>query len=278
MGKVSQKKPTSEEVFEVQPSTLENIDWAFFDWVDKELDLFCNTQNGWEKTPVIWTSAERSYHIKNNKDLRDMSGTLELPLISVKRDSFTKSLTDKGPFFANLNPDDKGGVTIFKKKIKHEKTANHRNEQSLDEYGKINFWYPENRAKKVLYEYINMPQPVYLVVNYKISIKASHIQQMNTLIRPFLVKAGGINYFVFGREGHKYEGFLPDKYAAEGNSEKPQEEERFFKTTILVKTIGYIMGAGKNDKTPKIKRGESIVEVKIPREYVMLDWNEDNED
>lgn len=100
---------------------------------------------------------------------------------------------------------------------------------------------------------------------------------MNTLVQPFLSKPGSINYFVFGREGHKYEGFLPEEFPTEDNAEGTKEEERFFKTTITVKTIGYITEAGENSKTPKIKRGESIVEVKIPREYVMLDWDEDEE-
>ena len=54
------------------------------------------------------------------------------------------------------------------------------------------------------------------------------------------------------------------------------EEERKFETVINLKILGYLLGAGKNEKRPKIAIRENAVEVRIPRERVifgdMKDW------
>ena len=60
------------------PSTIETVDAAFYEYVEN-INLFCNTISGWTKIPVIWSSAERSYQIKNNKEIRDKNGSL-IPL------------------------------------------------------------------------------------------------------------------------------------------------------------------------------------------------------
>ena len=84
------------------PSTIETIDVGFFNWVDKELDLYATTNNGWKKTPVVWLSAERAFQIKNNKDLRDSSGHLKLPIMTVSRTSMTKDPTFRGSHYAHI--------------------------------------------------------------------------------------------------------------------------------------------------------------------------------
>ncbi len=42
---------------EFQPSTIETIDTAFYEYVDKEFDLHVDTNRGWEKVKTIWVSA-----------------------------------------------------------------------------------------------------------------------------------------------------------------------------------------------------------------------------
>ena len=51
-------------------NTIETVDAAFYEYVQK-LNLFCETINGRTKIPVIWSSAERSYQIKDNPTFRD---------------------------------------------------------------------------------------------------------------------------------------------------------------------------------------------------------------
>ena len=41
-------------VEEIEPSTLENIDFAFFDFINDKMNSSAITNEGWKKTPVIW--------------------------------------------------------------------------------------------------------------------------------------------------------------------------------------------------------------------------------
>ena len=66
-----------------EPSTLETIDRAVFNYINT-LNLFATTNKGWRQVPVIWSTAERSFHSKKNQDIRDKQGALILPLISIK--------------------------------------------------------------------------------------------------------------------------------------------------------------------------------------------------
>ncbi len=86
------------------PSTLETIDKAFYDWVDDNLNVFSTTNEGWKKVPLIWVSAERSFQVKTDKDLRDDYGVLKLPLITIERKSIVKDPNRKGIYQANIPP------------------------------------------------------------------------------------------------------------------------------------------------------------------------------
>ena len=61
---------------ELQPSTIETIDRAIFEFVDEDLDIFCSTNKGFKKVPFIWAGAERAYQIKHDRELRDVNGWL----------------------------------------------------------------------------------------------------------------------------------------------------------------------------------------------------------
>ena len=84
------------------PSTLETVDFAIYHWLRDDLNLFTNTQEGFEKVPVIWASAERAFQVKRNNDFRDQDGTLVLPLITIERTNVVKDPTRKGKAWGNI--------------------------------------------------------------------------------------------------------------------------------------------------------------------------------
>ena len=86
----------------LQPSSLEIVDTGLFRFVDEELNLHTKTNKGYEKVPIIWLGAERSYQIKNNKELRDSVGKLRLPLISINRENFEMDTGFQGAIKPNL--------------------------------------------------------------------------------------------------------------------------------------------------------------------------------
>jgi len=263
--------PDKETVINLQPSNLENIDLAVFNWVNERLNVFATSNRGWEKTPVIWVSAERAFQSKRDKSLRDKEGALILPLITVERISVEKDLAFKGSLQANIFPvnDYRGGSIPLDRVINQVKTKNFQNENSKKQYGQLNFKVkPIN--KQVVYSYRSIPMPVYVTMMYKIMLRAEYQQQINELSQPFMVSTGGINAFIMRERGHRYEGFMQSSYEQENSVAEMGDEERIYQTGIEVKVLGYLIGSEHNQKTPQIVERENAVKVKVPRERVIL--------
>ena len=268
----------------IMPSTIETIDKAFFNWVDDTLNVHTTTNKGWDKVPVLWVSAERAFQVKNNKELRDDAGVLRLPLMTVERTSLIKDPQMKGVAWAHIPEynDEKGGAITVARRIKQDKTANFANADSFRLKGGMSaqsvgvgqHTFPYNN-KKIVYETVTMPMPTYVVANYEVYIQAEYQQQTNEIFTPFITKTGQINNFFITEEGHKFEGFIQNDFAQKYNVKNLAEDERIYATTVNVKILGYLIGQDTNAERPKITVRENAVEVKIPREKVIMgDINE----
>ena len=274
--------PTDVKLGEVPflPSTIETIDRALFDYVDDALDIFCTTNKGWNKVPFYWAGAERAYQIKHDRELRDSNGVLIYPLMTVERVSLVKDVSKRGSVYAPISRinDVQGGSITVGRVIKQDKTANFANADSkrvVLNVGNGQATYPRKENKKVVYETLTIPIPVYLEATYELTIKTEYQQQMNEILTPFMSAPGGVNYFVVQKDGHSFEVFVGSDYSIENNASSLGEEERGYKANISFRVIGYIMGAGKNADQPKIVRRENAVELKMPRERVIFgDINE----
>ena len=107
-------------------SNIETIDYAIYSWLTTDLDLSAVSNEGFKKVPVIWQAPERSFQVKNEKELRDDGGSLKLAIISIERTAKTKDPTRKGGFKAHIYSDDKNGRTgrmDIAKRIKEDKTS-----------------------------------------------------------------------------------------------------------------------------------------------------------
>ena len=196
--------PAKTQEIPFMPSTLETVDFAIYHWLRDALDLHTTTQEGFEKVPVIWASAERAFQAKRDKDYRDQDGTLVLPIVTIERTNVVKDPSRKGTAWANIPPvdDEKGGSITIARRIKQDKTANFANADSWrksTDASMISFspagveqrTYPKkdqfNRPmenKKVVYQTITVPMPVYLDITYSIMIKTEYQEQMNDLVTP----------------------------------------------------------------------------------------------
>jgi len=252
--------------YPIVPSTLESIDTSLFKHIDG-LDLRTTTNKGRKKVPIIWTSAERTYQIKNNKDIRDGTGTLILPLITIERTSVVKDANRKGVFWGNIDRNKRGASISITRRINQDKTSNFANADSLRQEKQLNF--PRDN-KKVVYQTISIPMPVYVEAMYTITLRTEYQQQMNELVTPFATKTGAINYFAVRNDGHLYEGFIQGNFALSNNLAVMGEEERKYETKIDIKILGYLLGEDENQETPKMVITENPVEVKIPREQIIF--------
>jgi len=266
---------------EFSPSSLETIDGAMLRFIDEELNLSVTTNEGFKKVPVLWVSAERSYQLKANKDLRDTEQMLILPLITVNRASVNKDPTKKGTVYANLYPvaDAKGGTITVARQINPKKTAEFQNAFSKRRYGPgknvygtmANTNQRNMSVQRVVYETFTIPIPTWISVNYEITLRTEYQQQINELLRPFVTVPGNsrmpkrISY-----EDHFYEVFIDGSFSDGSNKAALGMERRNYEQTINIEVLGYLIGEGLNQEKPKIVRRENAVEFKLSREKVIL--------
>lgn len=264
------KKEIKEEI-PFQSSNIETIDYAIYDWLNNDMSLFVTTNKGWEKVDIIWVSAERAYQSKKKRERRDLSGTINYPLIMIGRKSVVKDPAIKGTAYGNVphEKDAKGGaaaITIAKR-INQIKTSEFANAETKKRKKQINF---PRRNEKIVYETISIPMPVYVNVVYEILLRTQYQQQMNELVQPFVTRPGGINYQIIKRDGHRYEAFIEQDFVQDDNASNLAEEERKYETRISVRVLAYLIGEGENQKQPIIVKRENAVEFNFPRERIII--------
>jgi len=260
----------------LKPSTIENIDTGFYNWVKDDVNISLTTNNGYRKVPVVWLGAERAFQIKNNQLLRDSAGKLIMPLMTVHRDSVAKDPNFKGTFQAHIAEfsDEKGGVVIAHQEVNQEKTRNFENARKArilkDPSGTATNREGFKTRKLTVYNNYTTPLPSYITVMYTITVRSEYQQQMNDLITPFIIKTGQINGFVFKNQGWSYEGFIQQDFAETKNLDNMAEEERMFETKIQVKVLGYLIGDPNNRDKPIVSKRETLVKVEIGSEQSII--------
>lgn len=261
---------------DIAPSSLEDVDQATYNWLNEQLDVKTTTNKGFRKVPVQWVAGEKSYQMKNNPNLRDSSGALIMPMITLERTSVVKDPVRKGTAYAALpnRNDNKGGALTVARRIKQDKTGNFANAKAKQRTGKLNF--RTRKEEKVVYETISVPMPIYVEVTYNISLRAEYQQQMNDMVQPFITETGGTNYLTVQHNNHSYEAFFESDFSLE-NTVTDMQGERTYQSSIQLRVLAPIIGDGVNQETPKYAVRESVVEVKIARETVILDPNFDPE-
>ena len=265
------------------PSNLENVDRAFFEFIDESMNIYTTVDGGAQKVPVIWNSAERAFQIKNDKELRDSEGRIKMPIITVEKTSVVKDPPQHGKIVATLAPLDStnGGEWVIAKKIRQDKTSlfaasnNARKATGLNgtlvsRSGNGDKNYPTEN-KEIVYETFTAPMPVYVNVNYSVILKAQYQQHLNEMLTPFLTRTGHWNIFEITRDGHIYEAFMPKEFSTESNVSDLGEEERMYQVKFEVRVLAYLIGQEHNQEGPLIAKKENVVKVRLPRERVIFE-------
>jgi len=277
---------------EFQPSTIETIDYAVYEWLNEKMNIHANTNEGWRKVPILWTSAERAHQIKNNKDIRDSSGMIIYPLITLERTSLNKDPQKKGSIPANIRDvnDEKGGTITVSRRIQQEKTSNFEN-ATLNKLvgGNSNVTRQFYRSKqnkvgiyelrdqraisgnKTVYETITIPIPIHVTVTYNIFLKSEYVQQMNEMISPFFTKNGNTRSVILHKDNHRFEAFMNGDFTQENNYSQLNEERKVYGSKITLEVLGKLIGSSTNQDKPKIVIRENAVEFKFPRESIVFE-------
>ncbi len=256
-------------------SDIENVDFAVYNWLNESINIYCNTNEGFKKVPVLWTSAERAFQIKNDKEIRDERGALVPPMITIERTGITKSNEARGGFFNSLPNNNE--TYIVEKVMDHKKTSQYANNDSLLNHVKYNIGDKglNNKHTRNLYRFKQVIIPVRMQFDYKIYFVSQFQQQMNEMVQPLLTKNGSTKFFSINYENHTFEAFLDQTISQSDNVNNLESEERKYNSSVTLKVFGHVIGEGVNQDRPYVKVIENIVEVKVPRERVLTSWDEE---
>jgi len=259
-------------------SDLEDIDMAVFNLFNKSLDIQTTTNKGFKKVPVIWAGAERAQSVKRDDIKRDSKGNVIYPVIVVERGNITKDLAKKVLPYAAVDPrgDVKGGLIEINRVIKQDKTSNFLRADTHRSTGQE--YLPSKRGKennKIVYETLTIPIPVYVDIDYKITLRTEYQQQMNDLLTPIIRITNAHKRIMIHHNRNAYEAFIEDQYASASNVTNYETNERKYETTVSMKVLGYLIGDGKNQTQPRVVRRENPVQIRFPRERVMIGDIED---
>ena len=253
------------------PSTLETIDTAFFNYLNDDLNIFCNTNEGFHKVPVVFASPERAFQIKDDPKLRPNGRTLEYPMMSIVRGTVVNNPSNKGKYGVYIPPYygfyKKGGAIPFARRVNQEKSRERANLTAKKIFKQDNFPFDN---EKVVYDTLYIPMPTYVEVTYEVKLITEYQSQMNEIVQAFLGSFSTPVAFNIEHDGHLFEVFGDETFTNEGNNSGLGLEERIFKSTTTLTVLGYVIGAGDNDKVPTVTVRESAAEVTIGRERVVL--------
>lgn len=254
-------------------SELEDIDFAFYKFVDENLNIRTRTNKGFKKVPVVWSGAERAHNIKDDNIKRDATGMIILPVIAIERTTVKKTDASRVIPYAMADPnhDLKGGFLTINKVIKQDKTSNFANADAHRRRSQLNF--PLNRHtknKKIVYETITIPIPIYVEVGYKIVVRTEYQEQMNDILTPFLRKSNAHKRVLIEHNSNKYEAFIKENYEMTNNISNYESNERKYETGIIVDVYGYLIGDGKNQAQPRVVRRENAVQIRFARERILV--------
>ena len=263
--------------YPLAPSRLEDIDYAIYNYINDDLNIFTDTNQGFEKVPIIYSLPERAYQIKNNPDLRPNGRTLVYPIMSIRRTDVTQNPSNKGRYGVHVPPYfdyyKRGGAIEIARVVNQDKTKTFANANSIrkssDKKNKNHQTFP-GKSENIVYESYSIPMPSFVEVTYDISIVTDYQQQMNEILAPFLNLSGTPSVFTIKHEGNRYEAFLNQDFSLDNNSAGLDTNERIFKTNIQIKVLGYLVGSDKNQSTPNVVVRQSAAKIIMQRERVML--------
>ena len=272
----------NKDQFPSKPCTIETIDTGFVEHLEKEFNIHVYTNSGFRKVPIIWVGSERSFQTKADASLRDTAGKLILPVITVQRTSMQKDPSFKGAVQANMIPnvikarEHAGGSFLIASNFNQEKTAALQASLNSNERNPDHAFGELANTQIVLDQYL-VPVPVYTAITYSITLRCEYQQQMNQMMLPFLTKTGQINCFIIKKDGHRFESFIQQDFAASNNLDNMSEDERKFQTKIDVKVLGYLIGQGINEERPKVVRRETIATLSVAVESLLVEEEEEEE-
>jgi hypothetical protein len=238
--------------FKVPSCTVEDVDYALFNLFDKELNLSVkNTTTGkHKKPPVIFSSGERWALIKNNKMLRDRSGAIILPIITIQRSSISQTNDDITGRGINQNV---GQLVIYKRLSEDDaEYQNLLNKQKLNtsdvttqrldktKYDTL----IKNKKNNNIFEIITIPTPQFYTIKYTVTVWTQYLQDLNHILEQLMaayLPVGMRTYKITTKKGYWFLAKVDENFKDETNFTDMTENERIIKSSFEITVPAYFI-------------------------------------
>ena len=263
--------------FSLQSCTIEDVDRAVFNLLNTTMPFTYKHKEGTRRSPVIFATGERFAVLRRKEPLRDKSGVLILPLISVMRKSVTQSptmgagtnqtvehtvkkrLSSDDPIYQRLvnksnliNSDDlaadgslvkSSGSGLVTGSV-DGRVASRRSRTSVPldtRDGKITSPSFGNN----IFEIMTIRPPKYYTVDYEVTFWAQYTMQMNDMLMALMSLYQSYGQRTFKLEtdkGYWFVGYVGEGLTAGDNFDDSTDNERLVRYSFDITVPAYLIG------------------------------------
>ena len=264
------------ENFEIPPCSIEDVDRALFDLFDRQLPFTYRRKSGTKRAPVIFATGERFAVLRRKQPLRDKSGVLILPLISIMRTGITQNPTIGAGTAQNtpmvikrrLTPEDQNYQRIINQsglRNSDDHVVGFRPEVKVSKDGPFSTGsIPDpSRIMSVgaslapssanlnptlnnnIFEIITMPPPKYYTATYEITFWTQYTTQMNSMIMSLMSMYQSYVQRTFKLEtpkGYWFVAYAGESLNSDNNFDDFTDSERLVRYSFEITVPAYIVG------------------------------------
>jgi len=231
--------------FQMPSCGIEDVDRAMFKLFNEDIPLYYLLDGDLKKIPTIFGAGERAFLLRRKEPIRDVSGALILPMISILRTSIQQDVQGGiGPgngelvIKKKLSEDDKS----WKKLKNFQNLQNAKDVQGTGDLSNISLAINPNNS---IYEVIVIPVPRFYQATYEVTFWAQYQSQMNNMIEAYTS-----SYNLRSTRSHRIESpkgwwFVAnsdESISFENNIDNYTDDERILKATITINVTGYLLG------------------------------------
>lgn len=267
------------EDFSLQSCTIEDVDRSLFNLLNTSLPFTYKHKEGTRRAPVIFATGERFAVLRRKEPLRDKSGVLILPLISVMRKGIIQSpemgsgtnqtvehtikkrLAVSDPLYqrlvnkANIKNSDNladssalvkdSGAGLVTGSVEG-RIASRRDPSRVSleaRTGKI----MDPALGNNIFEIITMRPPKYYTAEYEVTFWAQYTIQMNEMLGALMSLYQSYSQRTFKLEtpkGYWFVGYVGDNLSTGDNFDDFTDSERLVRYSFDVKVPAYLVGDG----------------------------------
>lgn len=263
--------------FSIPACGIEDVDTAIFNLFNRDnfLQVTVNDEEGnfsyKHKVPIVFSTGERFVLRQRQMPIRDKTGAIRTPIISISRKSISQEMSFMGGMGIAQNTGDlvikkklSSGDRIWQKLINKQSIENQDNVASTsnflnealetgndpgtlasrrEKFTKKSDQMLESDLKSNIYEIITMPFPRFYHATYEIVIWTSFRQHMNEIVEKIMTNYDGQAhaYRINTEKGYWFVAYFEDDIGSEDNNEDFTDELRIHKTIFTVNVPAYMI-------------------------------------